>query len=548
MNLGTLPSIMKMTNTGETVTISAQWPSSPPYLVSGPLDDSYVFSQIHFHWGTGEHDGSEHSIDGSCYPLEIHAVFYKSQYLTQDAALQKDDGIVVIVYLCKLRDQSSPCFKWLSPYLDQVVEPKVSTLLALVPLSSLLIPFTLDYILYWGSLTVGHCSHVMLWLISRAALGISLEDLNKFRKLFCSRKEALNRNFVAVNLTQDRTVFHVNPSMETKDFLLPGIVEPLMQLFDCEPSGDYTQMTVLNQKQADQIFRKKCSEKEDLVNAPKEVNQTTNLKETKSNSQKFDLSNISNCESAEELKKTITRHNSYQSLSSSDKISDTSPVRISVNFKTKITDQNGNVQEISPNLTKNDLYKWYNYEQSKKTHKMFLRKKSDLFSLSLLKSNDTSPTRIPISKTRSGDLKEEKLKHKFKTTGKRELGIPRIKKGVELKRVNSESLVTKNVHECSVSQNKKSPVSLMSRNTTEIPSIKSKLPIRTFDKSLKSSLVKYFSKPGSAPQSEKSQTESTEQEKYQTGSRNVCLEYSPEKIKRPVYKYFPKPLGINDGK
>uniref|UniRef100_A0A1B6FP36 Carbonic anhydrase n=1 Tax=Cuerna arida TaxID=1464854 RepID=A0A1B6FP36_9HEMI len=424
MNLGTLPSIMKMTNTGQTVVINAQWSSSQPYLASGPLDDSYIFSQIHFHWGAGEHEGSEHSIDGTCYPLEIHAVFYKSQYLTPDVALQKDDGTVVIVYLCKLRDQSSPGFKWLSPYLDQVVEPKVSTLLALVPLSSLLIPFTLDYILYWGSLTVSDCSHVMLWLISRVALGISLEDLNKFRKLLCSRKEALNKNCLAVNSTQDRTVFHVNPSLETKDFLLPGIVEPRTQLFDCEPSDGYTQMTVLNQKQADQIFRKKCSKKEDLKNAPIEANKITNVMGIKSH--KFDFSNVLNLENAEELQKSISRNNSYLSLSSSGKESDTSPVR---NFKTTITDQNVNVEEIIPSLTKLDLYNCCNNEKSEEMHKTFIRKKSDLCLSRSLKANDISPTRIPVSKTRSGDLKEEKLKHtNFKMTGKRELVKPRIKK------------------------------------------------------------------------------------------------------------------------
>lgn len=40
----------------------------------------------------------------SRYPLEIHVVFYKSRYLTQDAALKHDDGLVVAVYLVKVNN------------------------------------------------------------------------------------------------------------------------------------------------------------------------------------------------------------------------------------------------------------------------------------------------------------------------------------------------------------------------------------------------------------------------------------------------------------
>lgn len=46
------------------VIVSAKWATERPYLTGGPLKDSYVFSQIHFHWGSDEREGSEHTVRG----------------------------------------------------------------------------------------------------------------------------------------------------------------------------------------------------------------------------------------------------------------------------------------------------------------------------------------------------------------------------------------------------------------------------------------------------------------------------------------------------
>lgn len=86
-----------------TVIISAKWNQERPHISGGPLFSNYVFSQLHFHWGKNDMEGSEHRIDGSQQPLEMHVVLFKSCYLTQEAALKKKDGIVVLVYFFKVR-------------------------------------------------------------------------------------------------------------------------------------------------------------------------------------------------------------------------------------------------------------------------------------------------------------------------------------------------------------------------------------------------------------------------------------------------------------
>ncbi|XP_011873785.1 PREDICTED: carbonic anhydrase 1-like [Vollenhovia emeryi] len=82
------PKKLKLTNTGYTGktweqhatskcvrVLSATWREEEPYLYGGPFVSSYVFSQLHFHWGKTDMDGSEHHVDGGrshfyCLPSE----------------------------------------------------------------------------------------------------------------------------------------------------------------------------------------------------------------------------------------------------------------------------------------------------------------------------------------------------------------------------------------------------------------------------------------------------------------------------------------------
>ena len=67
------------------------------FITGGPLrDDIYELIQFHFHWGTANNVGSEHSIDGTFYPMEVHLVHRNSKYSTIAEALMNVDGFAVI--------------------------------------------------------------------------------------------------------------------------------------------------------------------------------------------------------------------------------------------------------------------------------------------------------------------------------------------------------------------------------------------------------------------------------------------------------------------
>ena len=37
----------------------------------GGLDHEYIFDHLDFHWGEDDTEGSEHTVDGVHYPLEV---------------------------------------------------------------------------------------------------------------------------------------------------------------------------------------------------------------------------------------------------------------------------------------------------------------------------------------------------------------------------------------------------------------------------------------------------------------------------------------------
>jgi carbonic anhydrase len=44
-------------------------------LVEGLLDDNlYKVAQFHFHWGSTDDMGSEHTINGRAYPMEVRVL------------------------------------------------------------------------------------------------------------------------------------------------------------------------------------------------------------------------------------------------------------------------------------------------------------------------------------------------------------------------------------------------------------------------------------------------------------------------------------------
>ncbi|XP_022920688.1 carbonic anhydrase 3-like [Onthophagus taurus] len=251
------PKKMKCTNTGHTLIMSAKWHQERPHISGGPLFGNYVFSQLHFHWGRNDMEGSEHTVDGSQQPLEMHVVLFKSCYLTQEAALKKKDGIVVLVYFFRLQEAHNVSMELITQAISYIQTPHSSARLDNVPLSFLTIPFIKDYFMYWGTVTTSECVHCLLWLLCREPIGISIDQTEQFRTLLNMDDQPLDCNFRIVQEIPGlkRTVFHANPSFSLYSTLLPIKKEERKQEKKKDAKKEEKQEPVQVENKPAEVFR-----------------------------------------------------------------------------------------------------------------------------------------------------------------------------------------------------------------------------------------------------------------------------------------------------
>ncbi|XP_044743502.1 carbonic anhydrase 1-like [Chrysoperla carnea] len=205
VNYDTEPRKIKLSNTGYTVILCANWHVNVkrPHLRSGPFSDTYIFSQLHFHWGQNAMEGSEHSIDGMKYPIEMHAIHYNEKYGSQEeASLHSLDGLCIVVYFFQ--------------------QANTHVIIKNYSLLNLIEPFENDYLLYWGSLVANRKTYPLMWIICRQPKPVTMEQIHYFREILDANGEKLLQNFHTIQLVNengdeiidDRRIFHINPMSE----------------------------------------------------------------------------------------------------------------------------------------------------------------------------------------------------------------------------------------------------------------------------------------------------------------------------------------------
>ncbi|XP_021111635.1 carbonic anhydrase 1 [Heterocephalus glaber] len=151
-------------------------------LKGGPLSDSYRLCQFHFHWGTTDAYGSEHLVDGVKYSAELHVVHWNSaKYSSVGEAISKPDGMAIIGVLMKV-GQANPKLQKVLDALNEVkTKGKRAPFTNFDP--SILLPSSLDYWTYAGSLTHPPLHESVTWIICKETISVSSEQLAQFRSL-----------------------------------------------------------------------------------------------------------------------------------------------------------------------------------------------------------------------------------------------------------------------------------------------------------------------------------------------------------------------------
>lgn len=189
---------LEVTNNGFTFLATIKGENS---ICGGPLETTpYKLHSFHFHWGSDDSHGSEHTIDEKAYPAELHLVHWNyTKYPDFAEAAAAEDGLSVLGIFLKVGEHSA-ILQVLCDAMDKVQAcDSKHTLPEPFDLPSLVdgehSGDAIQFYTYPGSLTTPPCHESVTWLVSKNMLSCSSEQLTHFRNLIGKNSAPLVDNY-----------------------------------------------------------------------------------------------------------------------------------------------------------------------------------------------------------------------------------------------------------------------------------------------------------------------------------------------------------------
>uniref|UniRef100_A0A8C8VN45 Carbonic anhydrase n=1 Tax=Pelusios castaneus TaxID=367368 RepID=A0A8C8VN45_9SAUR len=204
-------------NNGHTVKVSL---SGSAKIGAGGLQNKYKAMEFHFHWGSnlteGYSPGSEHSIDGERYAMELHIVHIKESFSTTTEAVKDEEGLAVLGFFINIGAENEN-YASLIKKLNEIVSKGNKTTMEPLRLDSL-IPDEENlksYYRYRGSLTTPNCNEAVIWTIFKAPITLSESQVKNFCELYFNEHNTLQMtdNFRPVQPLNDRIVYNSDVSV-----------------------------------------------------------------------------------------------------------------------------------------------------------------------------------------------------------------------------------------------------------------------------------------------------------------------------------------------
>uniref|UniRef100_A0AAQ6IEF6 Carbonic anhydrase n=1 Tax=Anabas testudineus TaxID=64144 RepID=A0AAQ6IEF6_ANATE len=189
-------------NNGHTVQLDL--PSSIK-IEGGNLAGPYKAMQLHLHWGKEGGPGSEHTIDGEQFPMEMHIVHIKEEYSSLSQAVTDQAGVAVLGFFFEESDSANKKF-------DPLINALKNITLALsgVSLDMFILPQEnmTKYYRYDGSLTTPDCDEAVVWSLFEDRIHLSREQLTAFSQLQFANGSPMVKTNRPVQPVNERQVYH----------------------------------------------------------------------------------------------------------------------------------------------------------------------------------------------------------------------------------------------------------------------------------------------------------------------------------------------------
>ncbi|XP_030074857.1 carbonic anhydrase 15 [Microcaecilia unicolor] len=179
------PGMWRLMNNGHSVLVRLEGETVIGNMnISGAgLPNTFQALQFHFHWGSPMSDGSEHTVDGKQYPMELHIVHLNAKYRSVAEATKDPNGLAVLGFLFTIAEADNPNYNTILAGLKNVSLKGNSVDLASTFRLDNLLPSMEKlsrYYRYQGSLTTPDCEEAVIWTVFEDTISISHAQLNEF--------------------------------------------------------------------------------------------------------------------------------------------------------------------------------------------------------------------------------------------------------------------------------------------------------------------------------------------------------------------------------